>query len=135
MVQVIFAKNYRTKDDIGWDADNEYSKQSPIIHIHSEIRHIHGNEVSVTIKGDMRIASKEVVYARDLKLNTIQTMNLTVETGAHTGYNPQKWTYHKGEYDNYASVDIIDVSDGTEVLAGDGPDEGSVWVDFEVLGE
>ncbi|GAG72288.1 unnamed protein product, partial [marine sediment metagenome] len=73
-------------------------------------------------------------YAREMKLNTIQTMTLTAETGTHTGYNVQKYIYHKGEYDNYASIDIFNMA-GAEITRGLGPDEGSVWLDFEALGE
>lgn len=129
MVQVIVTKDYRVEGDLGY-ANNAF----PLIHIHSVRRHIHGNEVSITIKGDLRIAAKEVVYARDLKLNTIQTLQLTTETGEHTLYHPQKYIHAKGEYDNYASVDIFG-HDDTEITAGSGPDEGSVWLDFEALGE
>lgn len=131
MVQVIRVER-RSIDDV---EDIGYPGWSPLIHIHHVERHVHGNGIVVHVYGEMRIAAKEVVYARELKLNTIQTMTLTAETGKHTGYNVQKYIHHKGEYDNYASVDIFDVSDGSEVLAGDGPDEGSVWLDFEALGE
>lgn len=126
MVQVV--TNRRASGDLG------YGTQNPLIHIHHVERHIHGNGIVNHIYGEMRIAAKEVVYAREMKLNTIQTMTLTAETGVHTGYNVQKYIHHKSEYDNYASVDIFDM-DGAEVVAGDGPDEGSVWIDFEALGE
>ena len=106
MVQVIFAKDYRTEDDLGWDDEHEYSR-APLIHIHHVERSVHGNGIAIHIYGEMRIAAKEVVYARELKLNTIQTLLLTAETGTHTGYNPQKYIHHKGEYDNYASIDIF----------------------------
>ncbi len=126
MVQVI--RNVRTSDDIG------YGNSNPLIHIHHVERNVFGNGIAIHIYGEMRIAAKEAVYARELKLNTIQTLTLTAETGTHTGYNAQKYIYHKGEYDNYASIDIFNMA-GTEITRGSGPDEGSVWLDFEALGE
>lgn len=128
MVQVIFAQEHRTSDDIGYDSSN------PVIHIHLVERHVHGNAVAIHVYGEMRIAAKEVVYARELKLNTIQTLNLTAETGVHTGFNPQKYIHDKGEYDNWASIDIFDMAEN-QIVAGEGPDEGSVWLDFEAVGE
>ncbi len=126
MVKVI--KVARASGDIG------YPGWSPLIHIHHIERNVFGSGIAIHIYGEMRIAAKEAVYARELMLNTIQTLTLTAETGTHTGYNPQKYIYHKGEYDNYASVDIFDM-DGAEIVTGNGPDEGSVWLDFEALGE
>jgi hypothetical protein len=91
--------------------------------------------------GEMLIAAKERVFARDLKLNTIQVLLLTPETGSHTAYIVQKWIYSKGSLDNYASIDIFDYT-GTEVTAGRGPSStpsdpasGSLWLNFEALGE
>ena len=127
MVQVIHRA--REEGDIG------YPGLSPLVHIHHVERNVFGNGIAIHIYGEMRIAAKEVVYAKELKLNTIQTMTLTAETGSHTGYNVQKYIHAKGEYDNYASVDIFEVAAGAEIVAGDGPDEGSVWIDFEALGE
>ena len=126
MVQVI--KVARASGDIG------YPGWSPLIHIHHIERNVFGSGIAIHIYGEMRIAAKEAVYARELMLNTIQTLTLTAETGTHTGYNPQKYIYRKGEYDNYASVDIFDMG-GSEIVTGNGPDEGSVWLDFEALGE
>jgi len=128
MVEVIVTRDYRTSDDIG------YGNWGPLIHVHHVERNVFGNGIAIHIYGEMRIAAKEVVYARELMLNTIQTLTLTAETGTHTGYNAQKYIYHKGEYDNYASIDIFNMA-GTEITRGEGPDEGSVWLDFEALGE
>ena len=130
MVQVINTRDHRVSGDIGY----EWGAWGPIIHIHHVKRDIHGNGIAIHIYGEMRIAAKEVVYARELKLNTIQTLNLTCETRAHTGYSAQKWIHNKGEYDNWASIDIFDM-DGNEQTHGVGPDEGSIWLDFEALGE
>ena len=110
------------------------AERGPLIHIHHIARDIHGNGIAIRVYGEMKIAAKEIVYARELKLNTIQTLNLTTETGKHTLYHPQKWIYHKGEYDNYASIDIFDDA-GNEITAGSGPSDGSVWLDFIALGE
>jgi len=127
MVQVIHRA--RVSGDIG------YPGMSPLIHIHHVERNVFGNGIALHVYGEMRIAAKEAVYARELKLNTIQTMTLTAETGTHTSFNVQKYIHAKGEYDNYASVDIFNTATDAEVTAGSGPDEGSVWVDFEALGE
>jgi hypothetical protein len=92
----------------------------------------------------MKIAAKEYVYARELKLNTIEVLNLTPETGDHHLYHVQKYIYNKGEYDNYASVDIFS-ADGYEMIAGGRsssisaastlPEDGSIWLNFVALGE
>ena len=83
MVQVIHV--VRTADDIG------YPGYSPLIHIHHVERSVFGNGIAIHIYGEMRIAAKEVVYARELMLNTIQTLTLTPETGTHTPYHAQKY--------------------------------------------
>jgi len=127
MVQVI--RDTRVYGDIG------YGESNPLIHIHHVERNVFGNGIAIHVYGEMRIAAKEVVYARELKLNTIQTLTLTAETGTHTSYNVQKYIHHKGSYDNYASIDIFNTTSDAEVTRGLGPDEGSVWIDFEALGE
>ena len=108
--------------------------RGPLIHIHYIERVVHGSGIAVKVYGEMKIAAKEIVYARELGLNTIQCLQLTPHTGTHTGYIAQKWIYNKGEYDNYASIDIFDTG-GTEITAGNGPEDGSIWLDFEALGE
>ena len=108
--------------------------RGPLIHIHYIERVVHGRGIAVKVYGKMKIAAKEYVYARELKLNTIEVLVLTPETGTHTGYLVQKWIYNPGEYDNYASVDIFDTS-GSEVTAGRGPEDGSIWLNFIALGE
>ena len=127
MVQVIHRA--REEGDIG------YPGMSPLVHVHHVERNVFGNGIAIHIYGEMRIAAKEVVYAKEMKLNTIQTLTLTAETGVHQSFNVQKYIHAKGEYDNYASVDIFDTGDDSEQVAGQGPDYGSVWVDFEALGE
>ena len=108
--------------------------RGPRVEIHHIERHVHGNGVVVKVWGEMKIAAKEYVYARELGLNTVQVLLLTPDTGVHTLYHPQTYIYNKGEYDNYASVDIFDDS-GTEITAGNGPEDGSIWLNFMALGE
>ena len=119
--------------------------RGPLIHIHYVERTVHGNGIAIKVWGEMKIAAKEYVYARELKLNTIQVLLLTPETGDHHLYTVQKYIYHKGEYDNYASVDIWSAA-GYEMLAsGRGqsetpapntlPSDGSIWLNFCVIGE
>jgi hypothetical protein len=119
--------------------------RGPLIHIHYIERTVHGNGIAIKVYGEMKIAAKEYVYARELKLNTIEVLLLTPMTGDHHLYTVQKYVYNKGEYDNYASVDIFSAA-GYEMLAGAGravsvdaasslPEDGSIWLDFIVLGE
>lgn len=118
---------------------------APLIHIHLVERHIHGNAIAIKIWGEMKIAAKEIVFARELKLNTIQVLLLTTETGLHYPFIPQKWIYHKGEYDNYASIDILAPSAAYQFEAGTShssaalpstlPHDGSIWLNFIALGE
>ena len=119
--------------------------RGPLIHIHYVERTVHGNGIAIKVWGEMKIAAKEYVYARELKLNTLQVLLLTPETGDHHLYTVQKYIYHKGEYDNYASVDIWSAA-GYEMLAsGRGqseisapntlPSDGSIWLNFCVIGE
>jgi len=112
------------------------AERGPLIHIHIIERVVHGNAIGIKVYGEMKIAAKEYVYARELKLNTIQGMSLTAETGVHRLYNPQKWIYNKGEYDNYASIDVFDDT-GTEITAGHAkaPEDGSIWLNFIAWGE
>ena len=118
----------------------------PEIHIHLVERTVFGNAIAVKIWGDMKIAAKERVYARELKLNTLQVLLLTVEQGTHNLYAPSKWIYHKGELDNYASIDIfcVDTSayemlKNTKIATPAVPDllpeDGSIWLNFIALGE
>ena len=134
MVQVVRVERLPLTTTGSATNDIGYPGWSPLIHIHHVERNVFGNGIAIHVYGEMRIAAKEVVYARELKLNTIQTMTLTAETGTHTSYNVQKYIHAKGEYDNYASIDIFNAA-GTEITRGLGPDEGSVWLDFEALGE
>ena len=108
----------------------------PLIHVHAVERHIHGNGIAIHIYGEMKLASGTYVYARELKLNTLQVLLLTPELNRDNGlgYMAQKFIYHKGEYDNYASIDVYDDA-SAEQTPGTGPVDGSIWLDFEALGE
>ena len=110
--------------------------RGPLIHIHFIERVVHGSGIAVKVYGEMKIAAKEYVYARELKLNTIETLQLTPHTGSHRGFMPQKWIYSKGELDNYASIDVFDHA-GNEITAGHAhaPEDGSIWLDFCATGE
>ena len=120
--------------------------RGPLIHIHFIERAIHGNGIAVKVYGEMKIAAKEIVYARELKLNTLQVLVLTPETGTHYPFHVQKYIYHKGEFDNYASIDIFAWDNYYEMTAGSRqgqagsapsvlPSDGSLWLNFIALGE
>lgn len=132
----------------GLAADHEhYGGGAPLVHVHYVERMVHGNGIAIRTYGEIKIAAKEVVFARELKLNTIQVLLLTPKTGSHWLYHVQKWVHNEGEYDNYASIDILSPSDAPyEMFASGGvavdrqmpsqlPSEGSIWIDYEALGE
>jgi len=108
--------------------------RGPLVEIHYIERVVQGRGIAVRVYGRMKIAAKEYVYAHELGLNTIEVLLLTPETGVHTGYLAQKYIHNPGEYGNYASVDIFN-TDGTEITAGSGPADGSLWLNFIALGE
>lgn len=110
--------------------------RGPLIYIHYVERTVQGSGIAIKVYGDMKIAAGEVVYARELKLNTIETLVLTPFTGVHTGYVAQKWIYLPGAYDNYASIDVFDV-DGHRITPGSqyAPEDGSIWLNFIAQGE
>ncbi len=133
MVQVI----QRPRPD---DKANYWWKQptgTPLIHIHRVIRDNFGNGVGVRVVGEMLIAAGEIVYASELKLNSLETLQLTPEYSRQPTvqvYTPVKWIYRKGEYGNWASIDIYEATDGWEA-AGNLPSEGSIWLDFIADGD
>lgn len=107
----------------------------PQIQVHFEHRDIFGNGIGVRVYGEMKIAAGEFVYAYELGLKTLQVLNLTPEINRRgLGYMAQKYINHKGEYDNYASIDIYSDA-GTWQPPGTGPIDGSIWLDFMALGE
>ena len=124
----------------------DYGGGQPLVHIHLVERTIHGNHVAVKVWGDMKIAAKEVIFARELKLKTLQVLLLTPEAGWHAPTTVAKLIYHQGELDNYASIDILAVdTNGYEYTAGARvggitipvtlPYDGSLWLNFCALGE
>lgn len=132
MVQVIYSKL----------ADHtDYGGGQPTIHVHHVARDVHGTGIAIRVYGEMKIAAKEVVFAKELKLNTIQMLVLTPEAPTvDFAFTAQKYIHHKGEYDNYASIDIFSHGvDGAtaELEAGNAnaPYDGSIWLNFIALGE
>jgi len=130
MMEIITGK-VRT---VPYPADTK--KTVPLIHIHHVERSVHGNGVAIKVYGEMKIAAGEYVYARELKLNTLEVLLLTPELDKNNtiGYMAQKYIHNKGEYDNYASIDIY-ADDGTWQSPGTGPTDGSIWLNFIALGE
>lgn len=112
--------------------------RGPLIHIHFIERVVHGNGIGVKVYGEMKVGAGEIVYARELKLNTLEVLTLTPEYGKQTsGYLAAKWIYNKGEYDNYASIDVWDTA-GHRIIPGSAyaPEaDGSIWLNFCALGE
>jgi len=110
---------------------------TPEIHVHFIERNVFGNGIGIRVYGEMKIASGEIVYAREMKLNCLQVLNLTPEYSRQPtvqDYCAKKWIYHKSEFDNWASIDIYEATDGWEA-AGSLPSDGSIWLDFIALGE
>jgi hypothetical protein len=112
--------------------------RGPLIVIHYIERTVHGNGIAIKVYGEMKVGAGEVVYARELKLNTIEVLTLTPEYGLQTrGFLAGKWIYNKGEYDNYASIDVWDTA-GHRIIPGSAyaPEaDGSIWLNFIALGE
>lgn len=111
-----------------------------LIHIHSVERHVHGNGIKIVVYGEIKIAAGQYVYARELKLNTLEVLLLTPEVNlgggdVNMGYMAQKFIYHKGELDNYASIDVYDDAGEWQDPAAYGPVDGSIWLDFIAQGE
>ena len=136
MVQVI--KGARPIGYHWWDSQPQ---SSPEVHIHYVERNVFGNGIGIRVYGEIKIAAGEIVYARELKLNCLQVLLLTPEHShqlgrTHGAFIPSKWIYHKSEYDNWASIDIYD-DNGTWMEPGNAqlPSDGSIWLDFESLGE
>jgi hypothetical protein len=114
---------------------NDGTGPTALIHIHSIKRQVHGNGIEIRVFGEMKIAAGQYVYARELKLKSLQVLNLTPELNLNNtqGYMAQKFIYHKGELDNYASIDVYS-DDGTWQGPGTGPVDGSIWLDFTAIG-
>lgn len=134
MVQVIQRPRPDNKANYWW----QQPTGTPKIHIHGVQRNVFGNGIGVRVVGEMLIASGEIVYARELKLNSLQTLQLTPEysrvAAGWQAYTPVKWIYHKGELDNWASIDVYEATDGWEA-PGSLPSDGSIWLDFIADGD
>lgn len=105
-----------------------------LIHIHNIERHVHGNGIKIKVYGEMLVVDDIRVYARELKLNTIEVLELT-PMGSDQQYVANKYIVDKSHYDNYASIHVYYGADATE-LDRDGPGPGgSIWLDFQALGE
>ena len=119
--------------------------RGPRFEIHHIERSAFGNGIAVKVYGEMKIAGKETVYARELGLNTLQVLMLQPEAADHIMYGTSVWPYHKGELDNWASIDIFAPATHYEYTAGARvgtisapntlPHEGSLWLGFIALGE
>lgn len=140
MVKVIYTADYRTA------SQSTAAYGVPIVEIHHIERHVHGNGIAIKVWGEMKIAAKERVYAREMGLNTLQVLLLTTETGMHGLIHPQKYIYNKGQLDNYASIDILGPSAAPYEYYAAGrrqaqevpstlPVNGSIWLNFHALGE
>lgn len=125
MVEVIYT------EEADHTSSENYGGGRPIIHIHNIERKVHGNGIDIKVYGEMKIAAGERVWAKEMKLKTIEVMSLTPEVPHFLGEGliANKHIHHKGEYGNYASIDIYD-DGGTYQSAGEGPSDGSVWLDF-----
>ena len=108
-----------------------YGGGRPLIHIYGIERHVHGNGVYGKVYGEMKIAAGERVWAHELKANSIEVLTLTPELDRNDGhgYMAQKYINHKGEYNNYASIDIYDDA-GEFQSSSVGRIDGSIWLDF-----
>jgi hypothetical protein len=134
---MVHASVVRLVDHTGVDANGvAQGGGCPQIQIHYAYRDIFGTGISVRVYGEMKIAAGERVWARELELKTLQVLVLTPEINrrlAH-GYIPEKYINHKGEFDNYASIDVFDDA-ATWQGRGTGPIDGSIWLDFIAEGE
>ena len=105
------------------------------VHIHYIERTVHGNGIAIKVYGEMLCYGDKKIYARELKLNTLEELQLT-PMGSDQAYVANKYIVDKGEYDNYASIHVYDESNDPIDAQHPGPEaEGSIWVDFEALGE
>jgi len=109
---------------------------NPLIHVSNAERSVAGRSVHGKIFGSIKIAAGERVWAHELKLNSIETIVLTPELNLNNGvgYMAQKYVHQPGAYNNYASIDIYDDASNWE-SAGNGPVDGSIWLNFVAAGE
>lgn len=102
--------------------------------IHYVERTVHGNGIGIKVYGELLTYGDKIVYAYELKLNTLEELQLT-PMGSDQWYIANKYIVDKGEYGNYASIHVYDTG-GAIDDQNPGPEaEGSIWLDFEALGE
>lgn len=113
-------------------------KLSARVEIHSIERVVSGYTTCTKIYGEIKIAAREAVWAHELKLSTIRMMLLTPENtwGAGAEWSAKVYIRSKGQFDNWASIDIYDDA-GAYITPGhaQAQDNGSVWLAFMALGE
>jgi len=105
------------------------------VYIHFIERTVHGNGIGIKVYGEMLTYGDLIIQAHELKLNTLEELQLT-PMGSDQAYMANKYIVDKGLYGNEASIHVYDESwnpiDGTNK----GPEaEGSIFLDFEALGE
>jgi len=118
--------------------------RGPRLEIQVKERFVSGESVHVKVYGEMKLGAKEVIYARDLGLRTMQLLMLQPEHGTHNAYTTGVWIHNKGELDNYASVDTFSMASYELLSSGRSssleaatslPYDGSLWLGFIALGE
>jgi len=103
--------------------------------IHYIERHVHGNGIGIKVYGELLVHGKSWVWAHELKLNTLEELQLT-PMGIDQAYGHGKYIYNKGLYGNYASIHVFDANNVLLDVEHPGPETyGSIWLDFEALGE
>jgi len=124
-----------TYPDTGYEAAGT-GQGTPQIHVHHVFRDVFGNGIAIRSYGEIKIAAGEFVWAYELGLNTVQVLVMTPELNLNNlhGYIAQKAVWHKGMYDNYASIDVYNDA-GTYQAPGEGPVDGSIWLDYIAIGE
>ena len=105
------------------------------VYIHYIERTVHGNGTGIKVYGELLTYGDMIVYAHELKLNTLEELQLT-PMGSDQAYPHGKYIVDKGKYGNYASIHVYDESWNPIDETNKGPEaEGSIFLDFEALGE
>ena len=105
------------------------------VYIHYIERTVHGNGIGIKVYGEMLTYGDMRIYAHELKLNTLEELQLT-PMGSDQAYPHGKYIVDKGLYGNYASIHVYDESWNPIASGAPGPEaEGSIFLDFEALGE
>lgn len=106
------------------------------VNIHYIERTVHGNGIGIKVYGELLTYGDRMIKAHELKLNTLEELQLT-PMGSDQAYAANKYILDKGLYGNEASIHVYDESNNPiDGSTGIGPEaEGSIWLDFEALGE